>query len=492
MKSLRIRLITWYVSVGAIIVVCIGLLGAVGTVEAASFQARQAMAEAARQAPGLIAQYRAAHHGLDGVDDFMHERFAARGVIAHVISPKNMVFNTRMIKGAGFPLPPPPPKDGIGFITTQQGPIGVQQGPISVQPGPMVRIEHARPPLFVSMLAMAIKPVTASFPGGDVILFVDPRSFKGLFDVLGIFVLVIAAIILPAAWRIAVAVAGNTLEPLLRTTKALNRFGIGDFTPEAVNTKDRSELGELARAYNRAVAQVTRAFDERSKTEGEMRQFVADAGHQLRTPLTVIMGYLSGMAHRAESPQQAQVYNAMLSQARRMKCLIDDLITLARLEHPSAVGTEYLDLNGLCARLSSNFDPAAQERIHVRTAPTAAFIYANETDISGALCALVDNALKYAPGSDVELTIVQDNANWVVSVADRGPGMTGDDLRGAFDRFYRGSAADSVEGTGLGLPIVRKSVERMGGTILLCNRSSGGLLATIRLPKAQVTAAAAQ
>jgi signal transduction histidine kinase len=62
--------------------------------------------------------------------------------------------------------------------------------------------------------------------------------------------------------------------------------------------------------------------------------------------------------------------------------------------------------------------------------------------------------------------------------------MTGEDLRSAYDRFYRGSAAEGIEGTGLGLAIARKSVERAGGTMLICNRSGGGLLCTIRLPAA--------
>lgn len=513
MKSLRVRLVTWYLTVGAIIVVGVGLLGSIAALEAASFEARQSLADSARQAPALVELYRSKHHDLDGVDEFLSARFAQRGVVAHIITATRFMHVTLPppppgSKNAFFPGPPPErgsilyvqrgdfgttTRGETGIITTR-GETGITtRGPFAgPMPFPGKQVPRERPPLFVGLLSMAIKPVTASFPGGDVVLFVDPNSFKGLFSVLGAFVLIMALVILPAAWRIAVTVAESTLEPLLRTTNALNRFGSGDFTPEVVSTRDRSELGELASAYNSAVEQITRAFEERSKTEAEMRQFVADAGHQLRTPLTVIMGYLSGMAQRAESARQATTYNTMLAQARRMKSLIDDLITLARLEHPSAHESQYTDLNALCTRLPLNFSQEDQHRINVRAATTAAVVDANETDLSGALSALIDNALNYAPGSEVDVTLVQDNAHWVVSVADRGPGMTGDDLRGAFDRFYRGSAAEGVEGTGLGLPIVRKSVERMGGTILLCNRVDGGLLVTIRIPKAHVIVAEAQ
>lgn len=466
MRSLRNRLVTWYVTVGAILVLCIGFLGAIATVEAVSFEARQSLAQAAVQAPALVETFRKTHGGLAGVNDFLGRQFAPRGVQARVVDEAVM----------------PSPRDM----------------PLKLGPAPGRFFAYGRAPdrmhfpLFAGLFAMAIKPVTASFSGGNIVLFVDPRRFSNLFEVWGVFVFLLAVVVLIASWRIAVTVASNTLEPLLRTTKALDRFGSGDFTPESVNTNDRSELGELAHAYNRAVAQITRAFDERSKAEAEMRQFVADAGHQLRTPLTVIMGYLSGMAHRAQPLAQAQSYATMLAQSRRMKSLIDDLITLARLEHPTASATQRVDLNDVCAQIHESFSAGQRLRINVRLPGEPAFVDANEIDIAGALCALVDNALKYAPDNPVEVTVANDTAHWVISVADRGPGMTGADLGYACDRFYRGSAAEGIEGTGLGLPIVRKSIERAGGTLLLCNRAAGGLLCTIRLPAVKLPAIAAR
>ena len=458
MTSLRVRLIAWYVSAGAFIVLIIAVLAAMATVEGASYEARQAMAAAARQVPGLIAQYRSTHKDLGGADAFLQQRFNSLGLIVRIM----------------------PLRKG-----------DVQFGPLPMPRGRFLRIgpPPGSPP-FERLLAMEIKPITAGFPGGQALLFVDPHSMRGLFGRLAVFVVLLALVVLTAAWRIAVVVAGHTLEPLLRTTAALNRFGSGDFTPAPVSTEDRTELGELAHAYNRAVEQITSAFSERSKAEAEMRQFVADAGHQLRTPLTVIMGYLSGMVQRANSVQQAQTYATMLAQARRMKYLIDDLITLARLEHPNTSAVEIIDMDDVCERLPLSFDDAARARIHVRTAHEPAYVYANESDITGGLCALVDNALKYAPSGPIEIALAADNSHWIVSVGDHGPGMTGEDLRSAYDRFYRGSASETVEGTGLGLAIARKSVERARGTILICNRSDGGLLCTIRLAAAAFAASA--
>jgi signal transduction histidine kinase len=187
------------------------------------------------------------------------------------------------------------------------------------------------------------------------------------------------------------------------------------------------------------------------------------------------------MAHRAEPVATAETYATMLAQARRMKMLIDNLITLARLEHPNGSAAQTVDLNRICADLPANFDEGAQQRIHVRLSGTPAYVEGNETDIAGALCALVDNALKYAPGSPVEVRVTADGAHWTVYVADRGPGMSAADLSNAYDRFYRGCTSEGTDGTGLGLPIVRKSIERAGGSVLLCNREGGGLLCTVRL-----------
>ncbi len=110
------------------------------------------------------------------------------------------------------------------------------------------------------------------------------------------------------------------------------------------------------------------------------------------------------MVHRANSVNNAQAYTAMLDQARRMKTLIDDLITLARLEHNNTAPPELIDLNDVCARLPLNFDRVACERIHISGTFEPAYVTGNEQDIAGGLCALVDNALKYAPNGSIEVS----------------------------------------------------------------------------------------
>lgn len=440
MRSLRARIVGLYVGVGAFIVVIVSLLAAVVLIEGRTHETRQAMSAVAAELPAAIIGYEVLHPSILGVDAFLHERFRTQGVIVRVAGPLPVV------RTHG-----PPPR---------------------------------RAPLVGHLLASTIPPMHVRFPGGEALIFADPQSLAGTFDEFWIFVLVLAAVVLSASWRISLVVADQTLRPLINTTDALLRFGSGAFTKVSVRDDDRGETAELARAYNSAVDQTTAALAKRDKTDAEMRQFVADAGHQLRTPLTVVTGYLSAMLSRAASADERERYQSMLAQARRMKSLIDALVTLARLEHRDAASPTEFDAGELMARVRHAFDPA-RDRITLNACSPPVAIRAHEDDIYEAVCALVENALKYAPASTVELAAARSGTTCTLTVTDNGPGMATTDLDRAYDRFYRGANADGLEGSGLGLSIARKSVERSGGSVRLENWAAGGLRASITLPCAE-------
>ncbi len=277
------------------------------------------------------------------------------------------------------------------------------------------------------------------------------------------------------AWYLASLVAERTLEPLLSTTRALERFAAGDFTPQEVTTRQRTEIGDLARAYNAAVQQITQAFQERSDAMDEMRQFVADAGHQLRTPLTVLMGHISAM--RPTTPRETTIFGNMLAQSRRMKAIIDDLIVLARLEHGEPE-CSCVDLNQLAESVVATFRTGGYERVELQPYLGEALARVNTGELVDSLTALVENALKYAPIGPVRVIVAHQDGRCTISVEDCGPGMSQSDLEHAFDRFYRGDASAGIEGTGLGLSIVHRGVERSNGTVTLVN-TGGGLRATL-------------
>jgi two-component system, OmpR family, sensor kinase len=242
------------------------------------------------------------------------------------------------------------------------------------------------------------------------------------------------------------------------------------------------EVSELAHAYNRAVEQITRALDERARASAEMRQFVADAGHQLRTPLTVIIGYLSSMATRTTDEANAVPIGKMLDQSRRMKALIDELIVLARLEHAAPLKETTFDVRDVAREIPHAFAAEAQRRIGVAVGPAPVMVTAAENEFREALIALTDNAVKYAGGAPITVEVRRVDDRCEITVADRGAGFSDDDLRSGFDRFYRGETSEGTSGTGLGLSIAAKVVERAGGSIELHNRDGGGAQCVIRLP----------
>jgi signal transduction histidine kinase len=125
----------------------------------------------------------------------------------------------------------------------------------------------------------------------------------------------------------------------------------------------------------------------------------------------------------------------------------------------------------------------AAARIEVATV-AGARVVADEADLAEAVRNLVDNALKYAPGSKVAVSTAVDGNDVTLAVRDNGPGMSERDQAHAFDRFYRGRGNDDVDGSGLGLAIVKRAVQRSDGTITLESREGAGTAFTIRLPRA--------
>jgi two-component system OmpR family sensor kinase len=373
----------------------------------------------------------------------------------------------------GGAFPPP----GDPFF---RGPDGIGSYPLGL--GPVLHIE----------------PLKVTVPGGIVRIVPDPAPFYDTMHSFWLAMIPTGLFAIVAAWLLGRYITGQALRPLVETTASLNRFGTGDFTPRPVVTRDRNEIGELAMAYNAAAAQVTAAFEERRVAEQHMRQFIADAGHELRTPLTVIMGFIDVLRRRAANDAagkdgsiSTKIYDTMLDESRRMKALIDKLIVLARLENVHERELETVDLGQVVGGVVSALQALeARPRIALRTGP-GAIVRGYESELHDAISNLVENALKYAPDSPVEVHARVERDAAVVDVIDRGPGIPRDEHDLVFTRFFRGRDRADAEGFGLGLAIARRAVERSGGTIALASAPGEGCAFTIRIPLASRGEAAA-
>jgi two-component system OmpR family sensor kinase len=234
---------------------------------------------------------------------------------------------------------------------------------------------------------------------------------------------------------------------------------------------------------------LTKATAERNQSDAQMRQFIADASHELRTPLTIVMGYLDVLRQGVitDSAGTTQIYETMLDESRRMRALIEKLIYLARLDRADAPQTlKDFDIYATVSRAVHSLSPLANGRINLRAADRA-MVTADEGELYEAVKNVIDNALKYAPQSQVEVSAAMQGAIVCIRVQDTGPGMDSADIAHAFDRFYRGSARGEVEGSGLGLAIAKRAVERAGGSIEIESSPAHGTSVILYLPLAKST-----
>jgi two-component system OmpR family sensor kinase len=276
----------------------------------------------------------------------------------------------------------------------------------------------------------------------------------------------------------------QALRPLDDVTAALQRFASGDLTPHLIAADERQQLGGLAVAYNGAIEQMERAFAARDRANASMRQFIADAGHQLRTPLTVVQGFIAilrrgGMETAADSER---ILSTMNDQSRIMASLIDKLILLERWESlETTEKTAPIDIGRLVADLVAPIADANPERQFAISAEPGVLAAIDPTELGHVVTNLTDNAVKYGLG-EIDVRVLTRNSTAVIEVHDHGPGIPSSDATRVFDRFYRGTQRD-VAGSGLGLAIVKRAVERAHGTITLDSSPSGSCF-TVNLPRA--------
>lgn len=321
--------------------------------------------------------------------------------------------------------------------------------------------------------------------GGSVAIAPADNVGAGVFAY-WILMFFVGGLGLLVAWLVGRYLAVQSLRPVTDVTNALDRLAGGDFSRRTFVMEERSEVGSLASAFNSAVDKVASVFAERDATETRMRQFIADAGHELRTPLTVIMGYVDVLRRGAlrDEALATRILETMGDEGGRMRSLVDKLLTLARLEDVAAPQGSRVEVAALLRDVVDSMRRSAPATTISLHSEPGRFVVVDEAELRAAVVNLIDNALKYAPGVPVEVQSREDADEVLVVVADAGPGMTAQERASAFERFYRGDNRGDATGAGLGLSIVKRSVERAGGTVELESTPGMGTRVTMRLPRA--------
>jgi two-component system OmpR family sensor kinase len=276
------------------------------------------------------------------------------------------------------------------------------------------------------------------------------------------------------------------VRPVRRMTETAGAIAAGDLSQRVPEGTAGTEAGALGVALNGMLGRIEEAFDQRAASEGRLRQFVADASHELRTPVTTIRGYaeLYRTGALSDDAELSEAMRRTEQEAVRMGNLVEDLLRLARLDQRRATAREPVDLAALGADAVRDALAAAPERDITVDAPAAVVVQGDEDGLRQVIANLVGNALVHAPEAAVAVRVRAEHDRAVLEVADAGPGMAPADSERAFERFYRADAARSRHrgGSGLGLSIVEATVHAHGGTVSLTSTAGEGTTVRLELP----------
>jgi two-component system OmpR family sensor kinase len=277
------------------------------------------------------------------------------------------------------------------------------------------------------------------------------------------------------------------LRPLEEMGDTAGAIAAGDLSRRVPQEDARTEVGQLGIALNAMLAQIEDAFAERKASEERLRRFLADASHELRTPLTSIRGYAE-LFRRGASERQEDLAKSMRrieDESARMGILVDDLLLLARLDEKRALEMEGFDLSALASDAVQDARAADPERTVALDAPGPVPVVADEARMRQVAANLLSNALFHTPpATPVTVRVAMEGADAVLEVADRGPGLSPEWARRAFEPFFRSdpSRDRSTGGAGLGLSIVSAIAQAHGGSVALEPTPEGGATFRVAIP----------
>ncbi|MDQ0092184.1 sensor histidine kinase [Paeniglutamicibacter psychrophenolicus] len=296
---------------------------------------------------------------------------------------------------------------------------------------------------------------------------------------------------------IAYGITTRALLPLLRVERTAAAIAAGDLSRRVEEYPPETEVGRLSRSLNAMLAHIEHAFRGRAASERKMRRFIQDASHELRTPLVTIQGYSEFYRQGGlNDPEMLRTAMGRIeAESKRMAQLVEDLLTLARLDEQRPLERKPIDLLLLAGDAAEDTRVNAVDR-KVRLigldggAPQPAPTSGDEARLRQIVANLMTNALRYTPeGSDIEIAVgvkpvIDGRSDAVLEIRDHGPGISEEDAGRVFERFYRADSSRQREtgGTGLGLAIVAAIAAQHDGSIRLSDTPGGGATMSIHLP----------
>jgi two-component system OmpR family sensor kinase len=325
------------------------------------------------------------------------------------------------------------------------------------------------------------------FSSGTTVVAVPLHEVDQTLDRLALVEALVIGAILLALGVIAFFVVRLGLRPLDRMGDTAGAIAGGDLSRRVEPATPRTEVGRLGLALNSMLERLEDAFAERQASEDRLRRFLADASHELRTPLVSIRGYaeLYRIGAVSDPAEAERAMRRIEDEAARMGMLVEDLLTLARLDEVRDPVRQVVDLAQIARDAVDDARAGAPRReIELDTAaPTP--VVGDPHQLGQVLGNLIRNALVHTPPrTRIEVSVSRAGEEVRLEVRDHGPGLPAADMDALFDRFWRaeGGRERGRAGAGLGLSIVAAIVDAHGGSVVAANAAGGGARFTVRLP----------
>lgn len=284
--------------------------------------------------------------------------------------------------------------------------------------------------------------------------------------------------------------ARRVTAPLRALLKASSDIRNGKYD-SLVDSSDTSEIGQLAHALNDMASRVRKDIERLSTVQEIRRDFVANASHELRTPISSIRGYIETLLDGATQDEAVhrRFLERALSNVIRLENIVNDMLDLSQLEsRDRGLSLRYFQAGGIIRGVLADFEDAAQRKslklLYESSLPTDMEILADPYQFEKALINLVENGVKYTETGYVKVTTSREPEQFVLTIEDTGPGIRTEDIPRIFERFYRVDKARSRQmgGSGLGLSIVRHIMEIHGGSVSVESELGKGSKFILRFP----------
>lgn len=279
-----------------------------------------------------------------------------------------------------------------------------------------------------------------------------------------------------------------SMKPLEDVEVTAEKIAAGDLSARLENFEPDTEVGRLSSSLNTMLGRIEESFAIRTESENKLRRFVADASHELRTPLTAIRGFAE--LHRQGAVPDGEKTKELLSRIEkesvRMGTLVEDLLLLARLDQSRDIEFHPVDLAHVIEETVASASAAGPSHPITVEMPKELFVLGDSGRIYQVMTNLLANARVHTPaGTGIHVLARQEEDGVYISVADNGPGLSEEDQKRIFERFFRADPSrqrTSQEGSGLGLSIVDSVMQAHGGKVGVISKPGQGTTFTLFFP----------